>query len=190
MRSTYSLSSALVLVRRVACMALLVLAMASAGCAGRGRGAGPDGVDGLGGAGASGLGESGMAPGGSLDRARRGLPPEEDGILQDVHFDVDSYTLNSEGRSVLERNAGWLKANGKASVEIEGHADDRGTIEYNLALGARRAKAVRDYLTVLGIDATRVSTISYGEELPVCRESTDACWQRNRRAHLVVLAPS
>ena len=72
-------------------------------------------------------------------------------------------------------------------VEIEGHADERGTNEYNLALGARRTQAVKAYLTTLGVSLDRLSTISYGEELPVCREKTEECWQKNRRAHFVII---
>jgi len=134
------------------------------------------------------IGERGLESGSSLDRARRGLPPLEDGVLKDVHFAFDSYDLTPEARATLTRNTEWLKANGRATLEIEGHADDRGTIEYNLALGARRAKAVKDYLEVLGVDARRMATISYGEELPVCREVNDECWRRNRRAHFVILS--
>lgn len=146
-------------------------------------------MPGPGGVGPAGVGEDTLASGSSLARARQGLAPQEDGILEDVHFDLDAYTLSTEARAVLDRNAQWLKTNGRASLEIEGHADDRGTIEYNLALGARRAKAVQDYLGVMGIEARRMSTISYGEELPVCREAREECWQRNRRVHFVVLAP-
>lgn len=135
------------------------------------------------------IGENKVPSGSSLERARRGLAPEEDGVLADVHFDYDSYDLGSDARATLARNTEWLKANERATLEIEGHTDERGTIEYNLALGARRAKAVKDYLAVLGVDAGRMATISYGEELPVCRETSDDCWRRNRRAHFVVLSP-
>jgi peptidoglycan-associated lipoprotein len=174
--------------RSMSVTAVAVAIAVLVGACGRRDGAtGPGGPDGFGG---PGMGEdTGALGGGSLDRARRGLPPEEDGILKDVRFDYDSYTLSPEARAVLEQNAGWLTANGRSSVEIEGHCDERGTIEYNLALGAKRAKAVRDYLAVMGIDAKRMSTISYGEELPVCREVTETCWQRNRRVHFVVLTP-
>lgn len=169
----------------LAAVALAVLVLLTA-CGRKDRGAG---------AGAEGLGDAGMTEeggglgGSSLDRARRGLAPQEDGLLKDIRFDYDSYTLSPEARGILEQNAAWLKANGRATVEIEGHTDERGTIEYNLALGAKRAKAARDYLAVMGIDAGRMSTISYGEELPVCREASEACWLRNRRAHFVVLTP-
>lgn len=135
---------------------------------------------------ASGLGSSGLG-GGSLDRFKQGMGASEGGPLQDVHFDYDRYDLRSEDRATLQQNADWLKQNPSAKAEIEGHCDDRGTVEYNLALGAKRAKSVKDYLVSLGISADRLSTISYGEELPLCHESTEDCWARNRRAHSVVL---
>jgi peptidoglycan-associated lipoprotein len=139
------------------------------------------------GAGAAGLGEEGIAGGSSLERAKRGLGPEEDGILGDVHFAYDSYEIDGAGREVLAKNLDWLRSNGRAKVELEGHADSRGTIEYNLALGAKRAKAVKDYLATQGIAASRLSTISYGKELPLCHEENDSCWARNRRVHAVIL---
>jgi peptidoglycan-associated lipoprotein len=135
----------------------------------------------------AGLGEEGLAGGSSLERARRGLGPEEDGVLKDVHFGYDSYEIDTGARDVLGRNVDWLRQNSRAKVELEGHADSRGTIEYNLALGAKRAKAVKDYLVGQGISADRISTISYGEELPLCQEETESCWARNRRAHSVIL---
>ncbi|HLK11040.1 MAG TPA: peptidoglycan-associated lipoprotein Pal [Candidatus Binatia bacterium] len=148
---------------------------------------GPQPGAGEGGAGAgAGVGEEGLG-GSSLERARRGLGPEENGILKDVHFAFDKYDLDGEARSLLGQNADWLRQNSRAKIELEGHCDDRGTIEYNLALGAKRAKAVKDYLVGLGIAAERISTISYGEELPLCREETESCWARNRRVHAVIL---
>ncbi len=125
--------------------------------------------------------------GGSLDRFKQGLEASAGGPLQDVNFDYDRYDLRDEARRILQSNAEWLKANPTAKVEVEGHCDERGTVEYNLALGAKRAKSAKDYLVSLGIAAERLSTISYGEELPLCRELNEACWARNRRAHLVVL---
>jgi peptidoglycan-associated lipoprotein len=125
--------------------------------------------------------------GSSLERAKRGLTPEEDGVLSDVHFGYDGHDLDTEARRVLAANTEWLRSNGGIKVELEGHCDDRGTIEYNLALGARRAKIVKDYLLTNGIVQSRIATISYGEELPVCHEQHDACWERNRRVHFVVL---
>jgi peptidoglycan-associated lipoprotein len=161
--------------------ALLLLPLAGA-C----KKKGPQPGAGAGGGAGAGLGEEGLG-GSSLERARRGLAPEEDGILKDVHFAFDKYDLDSEARAILDRNADWLRQNGRAKIELEGHCDDRGTIEYNLALGAKRAKAVKDYLVGLGIAAERISTISYGEELPLCREETESCWARNRRVHAVIL---
>jgi peptidoglycan-associated lipoprotein len=106
--------------------------------------------------------------------------------LQEVYFGFDSFDLSNDARATLKRNADWLKANPSVRVEIEGHCDDRGTNEYNLALGAKRAQAAKDYLVSLGIPSERLSTISYGEELPVCREQTEDCWQKNRRGRFVV----
>jgi peptidoglycan-associated lipoprotein len=109
------------------------------------------------------------------------------GPLQDIQFDYDSFDLSQEARDILQSNANWLQSNEQTKIEIEGHCDERGTVEYNLALGAKRAKSVRDYLMTLGVSANRVSTISYGEELPLCREAIESCWQQNRRAHFLVV---
>lgn len=122
----------------------------------------------------------------SLEAARRGQAPAPS-PLKDIFFDFDRYDLRADDREVLKANAGWLKANASARVEIEGHADERGTNEYNLALGAKRAQSAKDYLVTLGISKERLSTISYGEELPVCKENNEGCWQKNRRARFVVI---
>jgi peptidoglycan-associated lipoprotein len=114
---------------------------------------------------------------------RRGFSP-------DVYFDYDESNLSDDTRDKLSRNAGLLKSQAQFSVTIEGHADSRGTSEYNLALGERRANAVRDYLTSLGIAATRLRTISYGKERPVCTEEVESCWSQNRRAHMVITGRS
>jgi peptidoglycan-associated lipoprotein len=121
----------------------------------------------------------------SLDALRRGETPAG-GPLKDVNFDFDSAALSETARATLRANADWLKSNSAARVQIEGHCDERGTAEYNMALGAKRAQAAMDYLTTLGIAANRLSTISYGEEIPVCKEKTEECWARNRRARFVV----
>jgi len=134
----------------------------------------------------SGVNEEGIGGGGSLDRARQGLGAAEGGPLQDVHFDYDSDDLDETARGTLDQNLQWLRDNPKAKAELEGHCDNRGTIEYNLGLGARRAKAVKDYLTGQGLASGRLSTISYGKELPLCQEETEECWARNRRVHSVV----
>jgi peptidoglycan-associated lipoprotein len=142
------------------------------------------GADGESGTGA--LGEEGLG-GGSLSRAQRGLGPEEDGVLKDVHFGYDSDEVEPGEQDRLAQNVAWLRDNPRAKVELEGHCDSRGTIEYNLGLGARRAKSVKDYLIGQGIGADRMSTISYGKELPLCQDESEACWGRNRRVHFVVL---
>jgi peptidoglycan-associated lipoprotein len=121
----------------------------------------------------------------SLDALRRGETPAG-GPLKDVNFAFDSAALSETARATLRANADWLKSNSAARVQIEGHCDERGTAEYNMALGAKRAQAAMDYLTTLGIAANRLSTISYGEEIPVCKEKTEECWARNRRARFVV----
>lgn len=107
--------------------------------------------------------------------------------MKDIYFGFDRYDLSSDARTILRANADWLKNNSTARVEIEGHCDDRGTNEYNLALGAKRAQAAREYLTTLGVAAARLSTISYGEEIPVCKEASESCWSQNRRARFVIL---
>jgi peptidoglycan-associated lipoprotein len=124
------------------------------------------------------------ASGSSLDAHRAGKTPTA-GPLKEAFFEFDSYNLTAEARSALQANAAWLKANPAASVEIEGHCDERGTTEYNLALGAKRARAALDYLVSLGISPARIKATSYGEELPVCREATESCYQKNRRDRLV-----
>ena len=108
------------------------------------------------------------------------------GFSADVYFDYDESTLTDDTRDKLSRNADLLKGQPQFQLMIEGHADERGTNEYNLALGERRANAVKDYLSSLGVAPTRLGTISYGEERPVCTESVESCWSQNRRAHMVV----
>jgi peptidoglycan-associated lipoprotein len=121
----------------------------------------------------------------SLDALRRGESPTG-GPLKDVNFGFDSAALSEPARATLRANADWLKTNAAARVQLEGHCDERGTAEYNMALGAKRAQAAMDYLVTLGIAANRLSTISYGEEIPVCKEKTEECWARNRRVRFVV----
>lgn len=147
----------------------------------------PSGIAPESGFGAPGVGETGIPPAGETTRRQVELGPERGGPLSDIHFAYDSFELSPEARETLRANANWLQSNPQAKVEIEGHCDERGTVEYNLALGAKRARAARDYLVSLGIDPERLSTISYGEELPLCREANESCWQQNRRAHFLVL---
>lgn len=127
----------------------------------------------------------------SLDALREGRSPATPASspLKDIYFEFDRADLRPDTRETLKANAQWMKSNASARVEIEGHCDERGTNEYNLALGARRAHSARDYLITLGIAANRLSTISYGEEIPVCADKTEDCWQKNRRARFVIVSP-
>ncbi len=109
-------------------------------------------------------------------------------LLTHVAYDYDSYSLSDDARAALDRNAAWMRRWASTKVVIEGHADSRGTNEYNLALGDRRAAAARDYLISLGIAADRLSSISKGEEQPFCRDETDSCWAENRRGYFVITA--
>jgi peptidoglycan-associated lipoprotein len=108
------------------------------------------------------------------------------GLLQEIHFLYDKADIRDEDRASLGRTADNLKKFDYLNVTIEGHCDDRGTVEYNLALGERRAKAAYDYLVSLGVPAARLKTVSYGKEIPLCREATEDCWGRNRRGHFTV----
>jgi peptidoglycan-associated lipoprotein len=106
--------------------------------------------------------------------------------LQDVFFDFDMSVLRDDGKAALNQNVAWLKAHPDTKVIVEGHADARGTNEYNLALGERRARAVRDYLVTVNIDPGRISIISYGEERPFVPDHDESSWKWNRRGHFVV----
>lgn len=111
---------------------------------------------------------------------------KEKGFLGEVYFDFDRYELRPEARERLSRNADFLKSYPDVLVTIEGHCDERGTTEYNVALGDRRAFSALRFLEQLGVDRTRMRTVSYGEERPQCRESQESCWSRNRRAAFVI----
>jgi len=111
---------------------------------------------------------------------------QETSSLGDAHFAFDRYDIQPSDKPILQQNAKWLKAHEAATLLIEGHTDERGTNEYNLALGERRAKATRDYLVSLGIDGARITVMSYGEERPLCTERAAECWARNRRSHFLV----
>jgi peptidoglycan-associated lipoprotein len=126
----------------------------------------------------------------SLDQLQQGKPvgTAASSPLKDIYFDFDRYDLRSDARATLKENAAWLEQNPSATVQIEGHCDERGTAEYNLALGAKRAQTAKDYLTTLGVSAQRLSTISYGQELPVCTEHSEECWQKNRHDRFVIKA--
>ena len=106
--------------------------------------------------------------------------------LTDVFFNLDEASIGEAGRGSLQKNADWMKRWGSTRITVEGHCDERGTEEYNLALGERRAKATAEFLAAQGIATSRVTTISYGKERPQCTERSEACWAKNRRAHFLV----
>jgi peptidoglycan-associated lipoprotein len=110
------------------------------------------------------------------------------GGLQSIHFDFDKWHIGNDAKPVLKANAEWLKANPKVKIRIEGNCDERGTAEYNQALGQRRAASAKKYLNDLGISAGRISLISYGKEKPLCTDGAEGCWQKNRRDDFVVAA--
>jgi peptidoglycan-associated lipoprotein len=107
-------------------------------------------------------------------------------MQEDIYFDFDKATLTPSAQDNLLRKAEWLRENSDVTVTIEGHCDARGTNEYNLALGDRRAESAKAFLVDLGIAASRVTTISYGEERPVCTQQDEECWAKNRRDNFVV----
>ena len=108
--------------------------------------------------------------------------------LADVFFDLDNAAIKDSDKAALSTNATWLKRWANTKISIEGHCDERGTAEYNLALGERRANAVKAYLVELGVPGDRLVVVSKGKESPFCTEKNDACWQQNRRGHFVITA--
>jgi peptidoglycan-associated lipoprotein len=108
--------------------------------------------------------------------------------LGDVFFAYDASDISEQSRGTLQKDVDWMKKWTSTKVMVEGHADSRGTNEYNLALGERRADAVRDYLVSLGVPTDRITIVSKGEEQPVCTEETESCWQQNRRGHFIITA--
>jgi peptidoglycan-associated lipoprotein len=105
--------------------------------------------------------------------------------VRDAYFDYDKADIRPDARAALSQTADFLKGHPSIKVTIEGHCDERGSTEYNLGLGDRRASAVKQYLVSLGVSADRLSTVSFGKEKPFCMESAEACWQQNRRGHFV-----
>ena len=108
-------------------------------------------------------------------------------ILKDVNYAFDSYALDATSKGILNNSAEWLKANAGKNVQVEGHCDERGTNEYNMALGAKRAQAAYNYLKSVGVDGSRMSTISYGEELPLDPRHNEEAFAKNRRAHFKIM---
>jgi len=170
--------------QRAAVTVIVMVTLALAGCSSQKKGgAGTEGQQGQPGMNEGGVGGTG---GSSLAQFQKTGSLGAGGPLTDIHFDFNDYTVRQQDGEILKTNADWLQKNGATRVQIEGHCDDRGSEEYNIALGAKRAQAAKDYLETLGISADRLSTISYGKELPLCTEETDDCWQQNRRDHFVV----
>ncbi|MBI4389974.1 MAG: peptidoglycan-associated lipoprotein Pal [Nitrospinae bacterium] len=144
----------------------------------KGGAGGGEGFGGLPG-GEAGAGEKAM-------QEARMLPFQATTDLDDIHFAFDRYDLDDNSKKTLQKNAEWIKQHPGAKVEIQGHCDERGTNNYNLSLGERRATATKKYLTALGVSEDQMFTISYGEERPFCHESNENCWWQNRRAHFMV----
>ncbi|MBN4077704.1 peptidoglycan-associated lipoprotein Pal [Nitrospina gracilis] len=166
---------------------------------GSGSATGPDGTDGssMDGFGSSnradiGNGSSGSFDANPFDGAASGTQEARlksfhaTADLKDIHFNFDQYDLDSNSKKVLEENATFLKGNPGMRVEIQGHCDERGTNNYNIALGERRAHSTKKYLVAQGVASSRVNIISYGEEKPFCSDSNENCWFQNRRAHFMV----
>lgn len=133
--------------------------------------------------------------GGELEKSlvakkERGIEGEvfESKLLKDIHFNFDKYDIRREDEEILKENAAWLKKNPKMKIQIEGHCDERGTVEYNLALGERRANNTKRYLVSLGISTDRITIISFGKERPLDPGHNEEAWAKNRRAHIVVLS--
>ena len=156
--------------------------------------AGSSGPGGLGGSGEGDLGsleanpfDSG--PSGAMDsgiQESRLQSFEESSELKDIHFKFDKYDLDNNSRAILKGNADYLKHNPSLQIEVHGHCDERGTNNYNIALGERRAHSTKTYLVSQGVNSKRVRVISFGEEKPFCLDSNETCWYQNRRAHFMV----
>jgi peptidoglycan-associated lipoprotein len=137
---------------------------------------------------ASASGQSSSSAGAAQRKDAASLQPSDFkpvGGLKDIRFDFDKYEIRTGDARILDANAGWLKANRDVQVLIEGHCDERGTLEYNLALGDRRAKAAMSYLVGQGVNASRIRVVSYGEERPLCDAHDESCWAMNRRDHFL-----
>jgi peptidoglycan-associated lipoprotein len=136
------------------------------------------------GSGSSGSGSSGSMDSGIQESRLQSFQASTN--LKDIHFKFDQYDLDGNSKAILKENATFLKSNPGLHVEIQGHCDERGTNNYNIALGERRAHSTKKYLVSQGVDSSNVHVISYGEEKPFCFSSGETCWQQNRRAHFMV----
>ena len=120
---------------------------------------------------------------GDIEETDAALAKEARSVFKDVYFDYDKYNIRLDARPILDNVAYFLYRNKKFNVVVEGHCDERGTNEYNLALGEKRAKSAQGYLSSLGVLPSRMMILTYGEEKPLCKEQDEACWQSNRRVH-------
>jgi len=181
----------------IVALVLIIPALVVSGCARRGARVEERGVAGEVPPGEMAPSEEEVSPGlpeGIPEEALEELPPVaarekvflETSPLEDVYFDYDRANIRQDAAEILGRNAAWIKDRPTVEVMIEGHCDERGTVEYNLALGERRAASVRAYLVRLGIDPNKLFTISYGEERPVDPRHDEEAWAKNRRAHFLV----
>ncbi|HEY6419506.1 MAG TPA: peptidoglycan-associated lipoprotein Pal [Candidatus Binataceae bacterium] len=158
---------------------VLIGTLVLAGCSSKkAQGLGPEGQAGQ-------LGENGLGKS-SLEQNMSGGLGGAGGPLSDIHFGYNEYTIEPQDGEVLRSNAKWLNDHAQTRVQVEGHCDERGSEEYNIALGAKRAQSAKDYLVTLGVSGSRISTISYGKELPLCQEHDESCWSQNRRDHFAV----
>jgi peptidoglycan-associated lipoprotein len=171
--------------------ALVALSLLAAGCGGRGGGEFGDDAMGMGtgyeggaGMGMGGLGAVGAGGLGTAQMTTSFLPGTN--ISDRVLFAVDQWSLSPEATAILDQQVGWLQGNPGAPITVEGHADERGTRDYNIALSARRAAAVRNYMVARGVPDARISTTPYGRERPVATCPSESCWAQNRRAVTVV----
>lgn len=153
---------------------LLILSFTLLACSSTGP-LGPDGKP---------LSESDLVSGQEARFGEGEIPfAEGEGAFRDIHFAYDSSSINDSGMQDVEYNLQLLQSYPDVKVQLEGHCDERGTAEYNMALGSQRAKSVSDLLTSYGIEASRIATVSYGEELPIDTSSSDQAWAKNRRVH-------
>jgi peptidoglycan-associated lipoprotein len=158
---------------------LLALSVSSTGCSWFSSGSG-EGEDGS-------LSESDLAAQREGRFGSGNIPTAEgEGMFRDIHFGYDSYAVEGEGRNDVETNARVLSEKSGMKIVLEGHCDERGTVEYNMALGAQRARAVKNALVALGIPSSRIETISYGEEIPLDPGHDETAWAKNRRVHFAV----
>ena len=135
----------------------------------------------------TGINGKSASPSESMNEAKERAMANRGG-LQPIYFDFNKAFVRDDAKSVLKKNAEWLKSNPKAMIKIEGNCDEQGTAEYNQALGQRRSLSAKKYLTEMGIASRRMSLISFGKEKPICKESAESCWQKNRRDDFIVVS--